>query len=90
MKVHHDEGVANRIGPEPCVIGREAGGEASVGEHVGQPLSRERTNWSADAVLPAEGETTARVRRECAVGSAWSETLACMEGPCPGTGRSLA
>ena len=31
MQVHYDEGVANRIGPERCVVGREAGGEASAG-----------------------------------------------------------
>jgi len=36
VKVHCDEGVANHIGPEPCV----ANDEASVGECIGQPLSR--------------------------------------------------
>ena len=42
MKVHCDEGVANHIGPEPCAGLREGVGEASVGEHASQPLSRER------------------------------------------------
>src|SRR5512132_2650592 len=37
VKVHYDEGVANHIGPEPCVVVREGGCEASVGVHVGQP-----------------------------------------------------
>ena len=41
VKVRHDEGVANRIGPEPCVGAREGVGEASAGERTGQPLSRE-------------------------------------------------
>ena len=41
MQVHCDEGVATHIGPEPCVSAREGRGEASVGEHTGQPLSRE-------------------------------------------------
>jgi hypothetical protein len=41
VRVHHDEGVAIRIGPEPCVGIREGVGEASVGERIGQPLSRE-------------------------------------------------
>ena len=41
MKVHYDEGVANRIGPEPCAGVCEDVGEASVGERIGQPLSRE-------------------------------------------------
>lgn len=42
MEVHYDEGVASHIGPEPCAGIREGVGEASVGEHTGQPLSRER------------------------------------------------
>ena len=41
MKVHCNEGVAIRIGLEPCVGIREDDGEASVGERIGQPLSRE-------------------------------------------------
>jgi hypothetical protein len=40
VKVRHDEGVANRIGPEPCAGACEGTGEASVGECIGQPLSR--------------------------------------------------
>jgi hypothetical protein len=43
VKVHYDEGIANHIDPEPCAGIREDVGEASVGEHAGQPLSRERT-----------------------------------------------
>jgi hypothetical protein len=35
MQVHYDEGVANRIGPEPCVGIREDDGEASAGERMG-------------------------------------------------------
>ena len=42
MEVHCDEGVAIHIAPEPCVHARESMGEASVGERIGQPLSRER------------------------------------------------
>ena len=42
MKVRHDEGVANHIGPEPCVAVRKDVDEASVGE--GQPLSHEIRN----------------------------------------------
>jgi hypothetical protein len=40
VQVHYDEGVAIHIGPEPCVVVRKDGGEASVGEGAGQPLSR--------------------------------------------------
>ena len=41
MKVRHDEGVANRIGPEPCIGGREANGEAS-GRGVHRPAIEPR------------------------------------------------
>jgi hypothetical protein len=56
VEVRYDEGVAIRIGPEPCVTTREGGGEASAGEHMGQPWSRESLQVpGADAVAPAEG-----------------------------------
>src|ERR687898_212495 len=42
VQVRYDEGVAIHIGPEPCVVVREGGGEASAGERIGQPSSRER------------------------------------------------
>jgi hypothetical protein len=42
VQVHYDEGVATHIGPEPCVYAREGVDEASVGECIGQPSSRER------------------------------------------------
>ena len=61
MEVRCDEGVAIRIGPEPGVVGREAGGEASAGDRTGQPSSGERTNRSADAVCQAEGDVAACV-----------------------------
>jgi hypothetical protein len=62
VKVHRDEGVANRIGPESCVRIREGWGEASTGECAGQPLSRERSHVpGADAVQIAEGNTCGRV-----------------------------
>ena len=60
MKVRHDEGVAIRIGPKPCIGGREAGGEASAGDGTGQPLSRDRNIPGADAVEIAEGNMDGR------------------------------
>jgi len=61
VQVHCDEGVAIRIGPEPCAGIREDVGEASVGERVGQPLSREiNLDPGADAVCWAEGKTGGR------------------------------
>jgi hypothetical protein len=64
VRVRRDDGVANRIGPEPCIGIREDEDEASAGERAGQRLS------GSDP--------------------AWSETLACTEAPCTGTGRSPA
>ena len=61
MQVHYDEGVANHIGPEPCAGVREDVGEASAGEHAGQPLSREIVVIpGADAVHSSEGNTDGR------------------------------
>ncbi len=61
MQVRYDEGIANHIGPEPCVGIREGVGEASVGECAGQPLSREiGLVPGADAVTLAEGNMAAR------------------------------
>jgi hypothetical protein len=56
VQVHCGEGVAIHTGPKPCVGAREGAGEASVGECIGQPLSREiRVNPGADAVPLVEG-----------------------------------
>ena len=41
MQVHYGEGIAIQIGPEPCARVREDAGEASAGERIGQPSSRE-------------------------------------------------
>ena len=62
MQVHCDEGVAVHIGPEPCAGVREGVGEASAGDRIGQPLSRESEREpSADAVLIAEGNMDGHV-----------------------------
>ncbi len=62
MQVRRDDGVAIHIGPEPCAVVREGGSEASVGEHIGQPLSLAKIHIpGADAVAKAEGNTDGRV-----------------------------
>ena len=62
MRVHYGEGVAIRIGPEPCAVTREGVGEASAGEHIGQPLSRESKIVSgAHVVIFTEGNMDGRV-----------------------------
>ena len=62
VKVHCDEGVAIHVAPDPCAGVREDVGEASVGERIGQPLSREIViNPGADVVHLTEGNTGGRV-----------------------------
>jgi hypothetical protein len=59
VKVRYDEGIASHIGPEPCGVTREGGVEASAGDRIGQPLSREsHVNLGADTVPLVEGDTT--------------------------------
>jgi hypothetical protein len=66
VRVHYDEGIANHIGPEPCAGVREDTGEASAGDRIGQPLSREsEIEPDADAVLMAESNMDG-----CAIASA--------------------
>jgi hypothetical protein len=61
VKVLCGEGVANHTGPEPCGRVREDTVEASAGERIGQPLSRDRRKKpGADAVVSAEGNTPGR------------------------------
>jgi hypothetical protein len=67
VQVHYDEGIANRIDPEPCAGVREDAGEASAGGREGQPLSRDRKLIpGADAVCVAEGNMPKSV-----IASAW-------------------
>jgi hypothetical protein len=62
VRVRRSEGVAIHIGPKPCAGVREDAGEASAGECIGQPLSRESDfAQDADAVTYAEGNTTGGV-----------------------------
>jgi hypothetical protein len=89
VQVHCDEGVAIRIGPEPCAGAREGVGEASAGERVGQPLSRERNLVpGADVVCWAEGHVGGRVIASVRPDPARSKTLACAHALCTETGRS--
>ena len=74
MQDHYGEGVAIRICPEPCVSIREGADEASGGEHIGQPLSRESkivsgahvvtfTEGNMDGYVIASAHPTRRGRR---------------------------
>jgi len=61
VQVRYGEGIAIHIGPEPCVGICEGDGEASAGERIGQPSSRESLEVpSADVVEKTEGNTDGR------------------------------
>ena len=78
MKVQYDEGLANRIDPEPCVGVREDAGEASAGERTGQPSSRERLLVPGRRRFCPYGRQHGGARkRERFFGPARSENLAC-------------
>jgi hypothetical protein len=81
VEVRRNEGVAIRIGPKPCAGIREDIGEASAGERIGQPLSRESDlTQGADAVSFAEGNTGGR---------ASASVRATLRGPRPWHVRTL-
>ena len=62
MKVRRNEGIANRIGPEPWVGIREDDDEASAGERIGQLWSCESLKVSgADVAGLTEGNMDGRV-----------------------------
>jgi hypothetical protein len=89
VQVHCDEGVANHIGLEPCAGGRETVGEASVGDRIGQPLSRERVISGRRRCQLGGRQYAMAQYRERQSSSARSQTLACADALCAGTGRSL-
>lgn len=88
MKVHCNEGVAIHIGPEPCMGLREEIGEASAGEYIGQPLSRENLRLSGADVFKITESNMGGALCEHLSNPAWSKTLACVDALCAGTGRS--
>lgn len=87
VQVHYDEGLANHIGPAPCVGIREDVGEASARERAGQPLSHDRTLYPGCRRGSVRGRQYGGTReRERSDDPAWSETLARTDAPCAGTG----
>lgn len=74
MQVCCIEGLANHGGTESCAVIREGLGEASTGEHMGQPLNRESLSFRVPTRCPsrkairtgalfASARTTRRGRR---------------------------
>ena len=79
MQVHYDEGIANRIDPEPCAGVREGAGEASAGGREGQPLSRDNSGCRR---CLCSGRQHAEERHRKRLGDpAWSKTLAFQNKP---------
>ena len=76
MKEPYGEGVAIHSGPEPCVVPRKGGGEASVGVRVGWVLSREIMTGlqGADAVRACGRQHWEHCYREMLLDPARSET----------------
>jgi hypothetical protein len=73
MKEPYRKGIANRPGPESCVVSRKAGCEALTGEKAGWVLSREMEPFQgADAVKQCGRQQDGSQYREapspCAVG----------------------
>jgi len=89
MRESDIEGLAIHDGPEPCVVVREGGSEASVGVRVGRAIEpRNLLVWGADGVLQSEGNIGGGVfasRRRTPRGR---RTCACAESPDARTGRS--
>jgi hypothetical protein len=90
MREPYGEGVASRTGPESCLAGCEAVGEALTGVPVGRVLSRESIEsvWGADAV-----EIVGRRNRSVAIARPvraprGRRPRAHSEALCAGTGRS--
>ena len=87
MQVHYDEGSSEPHRPRVMRSVREVRGEALTGVRAGQPLSREIILIpGADGVHYAEGNIGRVIAS--AADPAWSQTLACTEALCTGTGRS--
>jgi hypothetical protein len=96
MKKSNSEGVATHADPEPCVVVRKDGGEASVGARAGRVLSREirnpqrklRTLRGADALGEGGRQYPARRYREACGTSRGRRPRARTESTRSGTGRS--
>ena len=80
MRELYIEGVAIHGGPEPCVVVREGGCEASVGVRAGRAIEpRNLLVRGADAVLQGGRQHRRRRFREPSADLAGSENL-CMRG----------
>ena len=76
MKEPYDEGVANHVGPESCVVGREAGGEALTGVRAGWAIEPRNQGFRGADVVNRGGRQHRRQRyRELPADPARSKNL---------------
>ena len=88
MKESYSEDLASHAGPESYAGGGNTAGVATTGEHTGQPLSSEITLFVCrSSALMRRQHHTGRPGK-AGVGTAESETLACVETLNTRTGRS--
>jgi hypothetical protein len=90
MRELYIEGLAIHDGPESCVGGREADGEALTGVRAGWLLSPEKTSQIEVPTLSqlAEGNIAGGAIASRRRTSRGPRTCACAESPCARTGRS--
>jgi hypothetical protein len=91
MRESYGEGIADHTGPESCVGGREAAGEALTGAQAGPVLSRESKDYRIGTPTPlnlAEGENGRRDIASCGRVLRGQRPGACLETPRTGPGRS--
>ena len=73
MKEPYDEGLANHIGPAPCVAAREGTGEASERGCVGWVLRPAKATFEAPTLwVSGEGNTVRDAMASPDAGLAWS------------------
>jgi len=89
MRESYGEGVASHTGPESCGNGSNVMAEALTGEHAGGLLSSEIKSFRVPTLWSeGEGNTGCSVSASCSPTGGVFGTLACVEAPCAGTGRS--
>ena len=88
MQVLYGEGVAIHTGPEPCAVSREGLGWRRQG-HVQAGHRAAKASYPGCRQCYQTGRQHGPPRqREWRYDPAWSETPACTDTPCAGTGRS--
>jgi len=89
MKESYGEGVASHTGPDSCGGGSNVTAEALTGGHAGGLLSSEIKSFRVPTLWSeGEGNTDCGAIASCSLAGGVVGTLACVEAPCAGTGRS--